>query len=194
MARLGFYFDMTKCTGCRSCQVACKDRNMLEIGKLFRKVHTYETGKFPNPGYYNYSAACNHCADAKCVTGCPSGAMHYDNTDNTVQHDFAKCIGCQYCVWNCPYGAPQYIDSLGKTRKCDACKGLRDAGENPVCVDACNMRVIEFGDLADLRAAHPGEELTDAIAIFPDPAITQPSILIRPRSYAFLDNFQEKIM
>jgi len=193
MGRLGFYFDMTKCSGCRACQVACKDRNNLKVGQLFRKVYTYETGKFPNPGFYNFSATCNHCANAKCVSGCPTKAMHYGD-DGTVQHDIDKCIGCQYCVWNCPYGAPQYLEDLGKSRKCDACKDLRDAGGNPVCVDACNMRVIEFGDLDELRAKHAGEELVSTIAVLPDESITEPSLLIKPRPCAFLDNYKQKIM
>ena len=58
---LGFYFDMTRCVGCRACQVACKDRNNLDIGLLFRYAKTYETGSFPKVGMYNYSGSCNHC-------------------------------------------------------------------------------------------------------------------------------------
>ena len=50
---LGFYFDMTRCVGCRACQVACKDRNDLDIGLLFRYAKTYETGSFPKVGMYN---------------------------------------------------------------------------------------------------------------------------------------------
>ncbi|MDP4128349.1 MAG: 4Fe-4S binding protein, partial [Bacillota bacterium] len=29
---LGFYFDMEKCIGCRTCQIACKDKNNLDVG------------------------------------------------------------------------------------------------------------------------------------------------------------------
>ena len=35
---LGFYFDMTRCVGCRACQVACKDRNNLDIGQIAELV------------------------------------------------------------------------------------------------------------------------------------------------------------
>ena len=70
---LGFYFDMTRCVGCRACQVACKDRCNLDLGVLFRYAKTYETGSFPKVGMYNYSGSCNHCENPACVTVCPTG-------------------------------------------------------------------------------------------------------------------------
>ncbi len=44
MAQYGFYFDQTVCAGCHTCQIACKDKNRLEVGTLYRKVITCETG------------------------------------------------------------------------------------------------------------------------------------------------------
>ena len=41
---LAFYFDMTCCVGCRACQVACKDKNRLDVGMIWRRARTYETG------------------------------------------------------------------------------------------------------------------------------------------------------
>lgn len=43
-----FYFDMTRCIGCRACQVACKDKNRLEVGTLYRNVKSYTVGTFPD--------------------------------------------------------------------------------------------------------------------------------------------------
>lgn len=188
--QLGFYYDMSICIGCKTCQVACKDKNNLEVGTLFRHVRSFETGKFPLPGAYHYSGACNHCADAKCVKGCPTGAMYYAE-DGTVQHDDDKCIGCKYCVWNCPYGAPQFIEQSGIVGKCDSCKDLRDQGENPVCVDACLMRCLEFGDLDELAAKH-GSGLTRELPILPLANICQPSLLVKPKNCALDPNYKEK--
>ena len=42
---LGFYFDMTRCMGCRACQVACKDKNNLDIGTIFRRAKTFTVGQ-----------------------------------------------------------------------------------------------------------------------------------------------------
>lgn len=189
MGQLGFYFDITLCIGCRTCQIACKDKNDLDIGILFRRVKAFETGVYPNPGSYNYSSACNHCSNAKCVTGCPTGAMHYSD-DGTVQHDADVCIGCRYCTWNCPYGAPQFIQEKGVVGKCDSCKNLREAGENPACVDSCPMRCLEFGDLDELRAEY-GSGLVQEISVLPSADVTNPSLLINPKPCSLSSVYRE---
>ena len=58
---IGFYFDMTRCTGCRACQVACKDKNRLDVGTIYRHAQTFSVGSFPNVSAYSYSCICNHC-------------------------------------------------------------------------------------------------------------------------------------
>lgn len=189
MGRKGFYVDITSCVGCRTCQIACKDKNNLNVGTLFRQVRTFETGVFPKPGVYHYSGTCNHCENPKCVDVCPTGAMHID-ADLTVQHDMNKCIGCRYCTWACPYGAPQFIEDLGKVHKCDSCKDLRDQGQNPACVDACYMRALEWGDLDELKAKHANT--TKDLPILPKSSITNPSTLISPRQAALQKDFQKK--
>lgn len=64
MGKLGFYFDMRACIGCRACQIACKDKNRRETaGVLYREVHTYEAGKYPDAGMFHLSMACNHCEE-----------------------------------------------------------------------------------------------------------------------------------
>lgn len=188
MGKLGFYFNQESCTGCRACQMACKDKNNLDVGTLFRHVRTFETGKYPNVGLYQYSATCNHCAEPKCVKGCPTRAMHIAE-DGTVQHDKELCVGCRYCTWNCPYAVPQYIEKLNIIRKCDSCKDLRDQGQNPVCVDACNMRVLEWGDLEELKAKY--KDTVSDLPILPRSTITNPSLLIKPRTAALEENPRE---
>lgn len=190
MGRNGFYFNMTACVGCRTCQIACKDKNNLKVGTIFRQARTYETGVFPTPGVYHYSSTCNHCTNPKCVEGCPTGAMHID-ADLTVQHDKAKCIGCRYCTWACPYGVPQFIEEIGKVSKCDSCKELRDKGENPACVDACFMRALEWGDLEELKAKHGNDTIRD-LPILPSSSVTNPSVIIKPRVVALQKDFQKK--
>jgi len=189
MGKLGFYFDMTACIGCRTCQIACKDKNDLKVGIIFRQTRTFETGAYPNPGVYHYSGTCNHCANPKCVEGCPTGAMHVD-ADGTVQHDKAKCIGCRYCTWACPYGVPKFIKEVGKVSKCDACKEQRDKGENPVCVDACPMRALEWGDIEELKMKH-GDTVKD-LPILANSAVTNPSVVIKPKALALQKDFRYK--
>lgn len=182
MGRKGFYYNQNACIGCRTCQIACKDKNDLDVGTLFRHVTSYETGTFPEAHVYHYAATCNHCEDAACVAVCPNAATYYDENDGTVQHDDEKCIGCQYCVKACPYGVPQYIADIQKTHKCDACIGLRSTGEQPACVAACPMRALDFGDIEEVRKAHP--DAVDQIAVLPEASQTNPSVAIGAKEVA----------
>ncbi len=189
MGRLGFYFDSTACIGCRTCQIACKDKNRLDVGVTFRNVKTFQTGSYPKPSVFHYSASCNHCAEAKCVQGCPTGAMHFGE-DGTVQHDKNMCIGCKYCVMNCPYSVPKYIEEKNVVGKCDSCKDLRADGKNPACVDACLMRCLDFGDLDELKKKY-GTDMVNEIPILPSANKTNPSLLIKPKSCALDPKFTE---
>lgn len=178
----GFYFNSRRCVGCRTCQVACKDKNRLDSGTRFRSVTSYQVGMYPDAMLYHYAATCNHCEKPACVEVCPNAATYIDEADGTVQHDDEKCIGCEYCVKACPYGVPQLIEDIQKTHKCDACFQLRAAGEQPACVAACPMRALEFGPIKELRAAHP--EAVNHVTILPDPAQTNPSVAIEAKKAA----------
>lgn len=46
MKQYGFYFDSTKCTGCKTCQVSCKDEKDLDLGPKFRRVYEYGGGSW----------------------------------------------------------------------------------------------------------------------------------------------------
>lgn len=186
MARKGFYYNQEACIGCRTCQIACKDKNELDVGLFFRHVTDYVVGEYPQPLSYHYAATCNHCEKPACVAVCPNAAMFIDENDGTVQHDDEKCIGCQYCVKACPYGVPQYMETLQKTHKCDACIELRAAGELPACVAACPMRALEFGTIDELRAAHP--DAVDEIVILPEASQTSPSVSIAAKRAALEPN------
>lgn len=187
----GFYFDMTACVGCHTCQIACRDKNNLyNVSEIFRSVKTFECGKYPNPSYYHLSMSCNHCENPKCVEGCPTGAMH-KLENGIVDHDDKVCIGCRYCTWNCPYGAPIYMEELGIVGKCDMCSDLVEQGENPVCVDACLMRALKFGELDDLRAEY-GADAVSELPILPSASITNPSVLIKPSDSAGRRDFKEE--
>lgn len=177
---LGFYFDMSRCTGCRTCQVACKDRLGLETaGPIPRRVETFEGGTYPNARLFNTSISCNHCESPACIANCPTGAM-FKAENGEVLHDDDVCISCQTCMRSCPYGAPQYIEDLNLIVKCDTCKALRDGGMNPVCVDACLMRAVDFGEVDELRAKY-GSDLVSEVPCMPSASDTNPNIVIKPR-------------
>jgi anaerobic dimethyl sulfoxide reductase subunit B (iron-sulfur subunit) len=190
MTHLGFYFNMDNCIGCMACQAACKDIKNLPVGTLFRHVRTFETGAYPKPGLYHFSQTCNHCAAPACVASCPTASL-FIAEDGTVQQDRELCIACKRCIDSCPYGIPKYLDAEEIVSKCDACADLRAAGENPPCVDACNMRVLEFGDVAELKARHSAQELVIDFPFLPSSATTMPGTLVYARECAKEDNYTE---
>lgn len=181
MAQKGFYYDSTVCTGCKACQIACKDKNDLKVGELFRKVYEFEGGTFPNVWGYYLSLGCNHCAEPKCAENCPTGAIYKRESDGLVVQDREKCIGCKMCIWSCPYERPQYLEEEGKCGKCDGCAELVDQGQNPVCVDSCPMRAIEFGDIEELRAKYGANY---NLKVLPGASITKPSITVHAKPEA----------
>lgn len=181
MAQKGFYYDMTVCSGCKTCQIACNDKNNLEVGILFRKVHVFEGGKYPKPWLYNISISCNHCENPKCAENCPTGAIYKRASDGVVAQDKEKCIGCKLCTWSCPYEAPKYKEEEQKVGKCDFCADLIDKGENPACVDACLMRALKYGDIEELKMEYGG---TADVKGLPDSSITRPCVLIKPNPEA----------
>lgn len=187
---LGFYVDLQRCIGCRTCQVACKDRRDLQsAGPRPRRVDSFECGTYPDVSLFHLALSCNHCDEPACVAGCPTAALHKAD-DGTVQYDADRCVVCRNCMTVCPYGAPQHDEDANLIAKCDACKALRDAGRNPVCVDACPMRAIEFGELDELRAAH-GDDLTSELPVLPSADVTHPNLLLRASVGALREDFRE---
>jgi anaerobic dimethyl sulfoxide reductase subunit B (iron-sulfur subunit) len=182
--QLAFYLDLSACSGCKACQVACKDKHDLEVGRLWRRVATVEGGEWIQQGAawtttvfaYSLSLSCMHCEQPACVDACPTRAMHR-REDGTVAIADDRCIGCRYCEWVCPYGAPRYDARAGRMTKCDFCQDERQAGRPPACVAACPMRALDFGELRDLEARHGS---TRDIYPLPDPAMTRPSLVVTP--------------
>ncbi len=188
MTRLAFFFDSSTCSGCKTCQVACKDKNDLPVGQVWRRVYEVSGGGWKKEGAawkndvftYNLSLSCNHCEEPICAQNCPTRAIR-KRADGIVLIDQNLCIGCKYCAWVCPYGAPQYNPEKGVMGKCDLCADYVDQGKNPSCVDACPMRALDFGDYDDLVRKYGKSE---HIYPLPDPSITGPALCTRAHQNA----------
>lgn len=177
---VGFFFDMTKCIGCRTCEIACKDINDLESGLVFRRVRSFECGEFPTSTVFHHSSSCNHCANAACVRACPMGALTKSEEGVTIRNQ-ASCIACMNCAQACPYDVPQLSWQRKAAAQCDTCLSLRSSGFNPACVDACHMRCLHFGDIEHGIPPIPQPLVRDAPFLPPSDA-TDPSFLIHPHA------------
>jgi formate dehydrogenase iron-sulfur subunit len=140
--------DITKCIGCRACQVACKQWNerdgehteyQSDLGfqnpatlsaKTYTLITFHELPDENAPGGLNYlftMRRCLHCLEPACASACPTTALNRQ-PDGPVTYNADKCIGCRYCIWACPWGVPTAEwDSLApKIQKCTHCADRDD--------------------------------------------------------------------
>jgi formate dehydrogenase iron-sulfur subunit len=165
------FVDVTKCDGCRACMVACKNWNDLPAEQQdflgSAQSHTKTTADTWNvlqyiehensKGGLDYlfrHSTCFHCTDAACEKVCPENAISYTEF-GTVVIDHEKCVGCGYCVNNCPFeviSLKEYVDKNGdkyrKANKCTMCTDRLEEGLQPACVTTCHTGAMEFGDKA----------------------------------------------
>ena len=146
-----FHFNMNKCIGCRSCEIACNEQNGNPADIRWRRIGEIEGGTYPDTSRHYLSMGCNHCLDADCLKGCPVDAFTKDPLTGIVLHSADACIGCQYCVWNCPYSVPQFNEERGVVGKCDMCHGRLSDGLEPACVNACPEAAIGI-EIVDMLA------------------------------------------
>jgi anaerobic dimethyl sulfoxide reductase subunit B len=183
--QLGFYVNLANCSGCKACEIACKDKNNLPAGVRWRRVYEFSGGDWVQDGEqmapgdvfsYFVSNACMHCEKPICMEVCPASAIS-KREDGIVLIDANKCIGCRYCSWACPYGAPQFNEEANVMTKCNFCYDLQAQGEKPACVEGCPYRVLEFGEINELKAKHGN---LNNVAPMPDPSLTKPAVVYSP--------------
>ena len=166
----GFYVELDRCTKCWACEVACKAWKGIDAGTVsLRRVVEITSGTFPNVKRTFLSMSCMHCGDPACVAVCPAGAITKRAEDGVVVVDESKCIGCHYCFFACPFGIPQYDDTM---KKCDMCLDRLAEGKEPACVATCPMDALHFGtmdELAKLAQTKAAKKLA---------ASTTPSLII----------------
>ena len=180
-----FFLDVQICTGCKTCMIACKDKNGLPMGVRWRRVVEFAGGDWvcladgtfsQNVFAYYISVSCNHCRDPICVQTCPSTAMNQDD-HGIVSVDPLKCLGCRYCEWACPYSAPQFDEDLGQMTKCDFCREELESGGVPSCVAGCPTRALQIGEYDELTARHGP---SPSMAPLPPAALTEPNFILEP--------------
>ncbi len=164
-----FTFDQAKCTGCQACVLACTIENKLDYARSWRRVHTFNERNIPNLPVQHLSLACNHCETPACLLACPANAYSRDDSTGFVVLEADKCIGCKYCAWACPFGAPQFNPKSGVIEKCTFCDVRQAEGKPPACVVSCPTGALYIAGRTN-RKDH------DRVAGFPEsdlgPAIT----------------------
>ena len=165
----GMLIDVTKCMGCRGCQVACKEWNDLpaettaclgcydnpeDLSPItWNRVEFYEYEKDGQVNWFFRPVRCMHCLDAPCVRVCPTGALYKHELGFTA-YDESLCNGCGYCTQFCPFDVPRLKETTflgkGKSSKCTFCQDRVPAGQVPACAKTCPPGAIQFGEREDL--------------------------------------------
>ncbi len=155
--------DLTRCIGCRACQVGCKAWNGNEGER------TQASPDFTNPpaidantftqvrfveheaGWSFVKAQCMHCADPSCVSACPVAAL-VKTAEGAVSYDYGRCMGCRYCMVACPFGSIGYEwgSLTPRVRKCSFCAERTADGLKPACVKTCPTNALAFGKREEL--------------------------------------------
>jgi formate dehydrogenase iron-sulfur subunit len=148
-------FNATKCIGCRHCVQACKDWNDHDRTSLYELSSTnWITIEPPvleglSPLWARNS--CMHCDFPACAAVCPVEAItKYD--EGPVVIDQAVCIGCEYCIYACPWHVISKSDITGKATKCTMCSDRISDDKQPFCVQACPVDALHFGLTEEISA------------------------------------------
>lgn len=186
-----FEVDLDACSGCKACVAACHNLNGLDsegydgaeqwrsVGMLHGVGSVHEAGD-QLPILQHVTTACHHCIDPACMSGCPVKAYDKDPDTGIVRHLDDQCIGCQYCVFMCPYDVPQYNPAKGIVRKCDMCHDRLAVGEAPACVQSCPNGAIRIQTVNKQQVAEQSAT-NQFLPTAPDSTITSPTTIYKSK-------------
>ena len=169
--------DLTRCIGCRGCQIACKEWNERSVkhttmagnftnppelnSECFTRIKYVEQQKEAQPVWSFVKDQCLHCKNPACASVCPVEALK-KTKEGPVTYNFSRCIGCRYCMLACPFYIPKYEweKAVPWVRKCTFCSDRIAAGLVPACVKVCPTNTMLYGEYDDvLKEAN--KRLTD---------------------------------
>ncbi len=158
MAKYGIVIDITRCSGCYNCFLACKDEHCGHdypgyaaaqpmTGHFWMNLFEKERGQYPKVKIAYTAVPCMHCQEATCIKAAENGAV-YRRPDGIVIIDPVKAKGQKQLVSSCPYRVIYWNEEKNLPQKCTLCAHLLDQGwKEPRCIELCPTGALAFGDL-----------------------------------------------
>ena len=177
--QLALMIDLERCTGCKSCEAACKQTNALGPNSYRNRVMWFDEqhgdSTQTSPARLDFlTVTCQQCERPACLRACPvyPKAISKDPVTGVVAIDENRCTGCGECALSCPYGAIGYNAEQHHAVKCDLCAERRKQQLGPACAFVCPTRAISFDTRATLlaRAQQEQRQIIDTDHFLQQPA------------------------
>lgn len=160
--------DISKCTACRACQVACKQWKDLPadptpfVGEFQSRPDTSPATlnlirmfeNIDHNGDFRWDFLkfqCMHCGEPACAKACPENAL-VKRENGVVSFIEENCVGCSYCVQACPFDVPKMDEERNKSTKCNLCEDRIENGMVPSCAQTCTADAILWGTREEMTA------------------------------------------
>ena len=192
MSTKTFFIDTTVCTGCRGCQIACKQWNQLPATKTENwgsyqnpkdlSFFTYKLVRFQEhlgpdnkPRWYFFPDQCRHCVEPPCQEAAeddaPGGIIIESQSGAVLFTDKLRKANSNDVIEACPFNIPRAQEGAGFMAKCTMCVDRVNSGLLPACVKTCPTGAMSFGD-RDKMVSLANKRLAEVRSKYPKAVVT----------------------